>query len=363
MRLQAVQNPKNDKYLGNSNTKASKPLLVNCIDVFLRRVHRLIFQDYGGGGVDATKFSSNVPVLVVIGGATATGKTGLAIALAERLNAVVLSADSRQVYRELDIGTAKPSVQEQRQVPHYLIDVCDPTETLTVAEYQQAAQSLIAQVHAAGGVVPLLVGGTGLYINSVVRGLRIPPVSPQVELRSQLAALGQAHCHALLKQVDPPSSGRIHPHDQVRTLRALEVFYVTGKPLSLQQGEHPPPYPILYLGLACSTVDGLRQRIDRRTQIMITQGFVAEVIDIRSRYGDDLPLLKTLGYAEMMQHLKGEIGLEDAIALTSLHTRQFAKRQGTWFRNAAAVEWFDADDPYLVDQVWARLQQFLQQVG
>jgi tRNA dimethylallyltransferase len=294
--------------------------------------------------------------LIVICGATATGKTGLAIALATQLNTAIVSADSRLVYREFDIGTAKPTTAEQQQVLHYLIDICNPTETLTLAEYQRQARSAIAQVPSP----TLLVGGTGLYIRSIVKGLKIPQVPPQGELRSQFQSLGQPQCYAFLSQVDPAAALKIHPNDTVRTLRALEVFYVTGQPISQQQGEDPPTYPILQIGLDCFEPEALEQRIDRRTEAMIKAGFVAEVEALRQKYGD-LPLLKTLGYREMGQYLAGEIELAEAKALTVLHTRQFAKQQRTWFRADETIAWFNADSPDLFAKVWERVQKFLAQ--
>lgn len=303
------------------------------------------------------KYSSHVPILIVIGGATATGKTALAIALAKRLNSLVLSADSRQVYRGFDIGTAKPTATEQAQVPHYLIDLCDPTTTLTLAQYQQAAQALIQQGQQQGGV-PLLVGGTGLYIEAVVHGLKIPPVAPQVELRSQLQALGQVHCYQLLQQVDAIAASRIHARDSVRTQRALEVFYVTGQPISSLQGEQPPTYPILQIGLDCAA-SPLAERIAARTQQMLELGLATETELLLQRYGPDLPLLKTLGYAEMVQHLQGQLDLTATAAAIVTSTRQFAKRQRTWFRNRASLTWFDAAAPNLLDQVWDHVCCFL----
>ncbi len=306
------------------------------------------------------KFS---PSLITICGPTATGKSGLAIALAMRLNTVILSADSRQVYREFDIGTAKPTAAEQQMVPHYLIDICAPTATLTVADYQQQAQALIEEGRGARGegrVRPpfLLVGGTGLYIRSIVQGLKIPSVPPQQELRSQLQSLGQTQLYAMLQQVDPAAAQKIHPNDPVRTLRALEVFYVTGHPISEQQGEYPPDYPILQIGLDCINSTALTHRIEQRTEQMLADGLVAEVEFLCQKYGCDLPLLNTLGYAEMKQHLAGEISRSKAKDLTVLHTRQFAKRQRTWFRAYPQIEWFDADHPDLLEQVWQRVQQF-----
>lgn len=294
--------------------------------------------------------------LITICGATATGKSGVALALASRLQSAILSADSRQVYREFDIGTAKPTKVDRANVPHHLIDICDPTETLTLAEYQQQAQNLISAVDSP----LLLVGGTGLYIKSIVRGLKIPRVAPMPELRSQLAELGQSQCYAILQQVDRSAAEKIHLNDSVRTLRALEVFYVTGRSISEQQGENPPDYPILQIGLDCD-IDVLVDRIKQRTEQMLERGWLAEVEYLSKKYGCDLPLLNTLGYQEIKQYLGGDITLNQAKELTILHTRQFAKRQRTWFRAYPEIEWFDVSTPDLCDQVWRRVAEFCEQ--
>lgn len=293
--------------------------------------------------------------LIVICGATATGKSGLAISLADKLGSAILGADSRQVYCEFDIGTAKPTLTEQELVPHYLIDICSPKETLTLADYQQQAQALIAQLPQ--GAI-LLVGGTGLYIRSVVRGMKIPRVAPQPELRSQLTTLGQHQLHAMLKQVDVIAAEKIHQHDLCRTLRALEVFYVTGKPISQQQGEQPPDFPILQIGLDCQH-HSLSDRIHQRTEKMIANGLVAEVEYLYQKYGIELPLLDTLGYREIKQYLAGDTSLAEAKELIKLHTRQFAKRQRTWFRAVPQIEWFDSDSSNLVAQTWRRISEFI----
>lgn len=299
------------------------------------------------------------PSLIVICGATASGKSGLAMTLAQQLGAVILSADSRQVYREFDIGTAKPTKLERQQVPHYFIDICEPTETLTVAAYQQQAQALIEQLHHTH-TLPLLVGGTGLYIKSIVQGLKIPRVEPQTELRSQLNSLGQSQCYAMLQQIDPMAATKIHPNDPVRTLRALEVFYVTGRPISEQQGENPPAYPILQLGLDCHP-EPLSQRIEQRTEQMLAAGWLDEVKFLCQKYGDDLPLLNTLGYQEMKQHLQGKLTLDEAKELTILHTRQFAKRQRTWFKADPTIHWFNLESPADFSLLFAKIQDFLSQ--
>lgn len=292
-------------------------------------------------------------MLIVICGATATGKSSLGLKLASRLNTVIINADSRIIYQELDIGTAKPTLSERLMVPHYMIDIKSPRETLTLAEYQEQAQRLI-NAHS----LSLLVGGTGLYIKAIVQGLKIPRVSPQPELRLQLAGLGQGHIYDILSRVDPQSATKIHPNDQIRTIRALEVFYVTGVPISQQQGENPPTYPILQIGLDCDPYT-LDRRIQRRTQDMLTAGLVAEVETLVAKYGSDLPLLNTLGYAEIKQYLEGKISLTQAQELIILHTRQFAKRQRTWFRADDSIEWFACDGESLWELVWERVQKFL----
>ncbi len=328
--------------------------------------------------------------LIVICGATATGKSSLALALAKRLNAIIISADSRQVYREFDIGTAKPTKSQQQEVPHYLIDICEPVETLTVADYQQQAQGLISsgvsqlrnergrqgdkgtggqgdrdsyiqiQQRLDSGVAPaLLVGGTGLYIRSIVRGLKIPRVAPNYELRNQLQKLGQLQLYAMLQKVDRVAAQKIHANDAVRTLRALEVFYITGRPISEQQGENPPNYPILQIGLDCPNLEDLQKRIEQRTEEMISMGLVAEVELLCQKYGVDLPLLNTLGYQEIKAYLLGNISLSQAKNLTVLHTRQFAKRQRTWFKADGTIAWFDSNDSNLVEKVWQQVEEFI----
>ena len=271
--------------------------------------------------------------LIVILGATATGKTSLAIALAKHLNSPILSADSRQVYRHLDIGTAKPTLEERQDVPHYLIDIAEPDTTLTLADYQDQAQNLIAKFHAEG-VTPILVGGSGLYIKAIVSGLKIPRVSPQPDLRSQFEDLGQNYCYQVLQQVDPDGATKIHANDRVRTMRSLEVFYVTGLPLSAQQGEKLPDYQIVQIGLECDDLEAYRKLVSDRTEKMLENGWLDELRDLQFRYGEDLPLLKTLGYSEMSDYLANKNDLETAKLLTVTHTCQFAKRQRTWFRGS-----------------------------
>ncbi len=301
------------------------------------------------------KLTKLVRGLIVILGATATGKTSLSIKLAQALNAPILSADSRQVYRHFNIGTSKPSLAEQQGIPHHLIDIAEPDTTLTLAEYQEQAQSLISEFHDQG-ITPILVGGTGLYIKSIVCGMKIPRVAPNLELRSQLLALGQNQAHKMLLQVDP--NIKIHPNDRFRTIRALEVFYVTGKTLTEQQSQSPPSYPIVQIGI--NTPENHREIIGDRIEQMIKLGWLEEIQSIQDRYGKNLALLKTLGYAEMSDYLAGNTDLDTAKELTATHTMQFAKHQRTWFRSNQNISWInrgDRLDEGLLNLIHRKLQQ------
>lgn len=299
--------------------------------------------------------------LIVICGPTATGKTALAVHLGTVLQAPVLSADSRQVYRGFDIGTAKPTLEEQGGVPHYLIDIADPRETYTVARFQQEATTLIHTFHQQG-ITPILAGGTGLYIQSVTEGLVIPLAVPDPVLRELLVSRSLEELRSELLAKDPESAQRIHPHDRVRTSRALEVFHSTGKTLSSQKGRNPPSYPILYLGLDTPDRAFLSQRIALRTQAMLDKGLLEEIQSLEQQYGQDLPLLETLGYREFKQYLRQKCSLEEAIERTILHTRQFAKRQTTWFRNNPKanphVLWLDVAH-CTFNQIAAQAEEFV----
>ncbi|MEN9231831.1 MAG: tRNA (adenosine(37)-N6)-dimethylallyltransferase MiaA [Thermostichus sp. DG02_5_bins_236] len=297
------------------------------------------------------------PGLIVIGGPTATGKSHQALLLAQRLGSPLLNADSRQVYREFDIGTAKPTLAEQALWPHELIDLADPKETFTVAEFQRAAQARIAQAHQQGQT-PILVGGTGLYIQSITAGLGIPAVPPQPQLRVQLETWPAEIRYAWLQQLDPIAAQHIHPHDAVRTLRALEIIYTTGKTASSLRQAQPPQYPILTLGLQCP-MPRLQARIARRTTEMLQSGWIEEVKGLRERYGLDLPLLNTLGYAEISAYLEGRIPEAELQALIVQHTRQFAKRQMTWFRAMPGIQWLDCEAEDLSEQIGQRVTDWL----
>jgi len=281
------------------------------------------------------------PLLIALMGPTASGKTALAIELAEALDLAVLSVDSRQLYRGMSIGTAKPSAQQRARVRHELLDLRDPDQPINLQEFCGAARAAIAAEHRRRGVA-LLVGGSGLYLRALTQGLEPPAVPPQPALRAQLQQLGQPFCHQLLAQADPLSAGRIAPADAVRTQRALEVIYATGRPHTAQPRACPPLWRLLELGL--NPAD-LGERISRRSQQLYSDGLVEETRQLIERYGTELPLLDTIGYGEARSLLAAELTEAEAIALTSRRTRQYAKRQRTWFRRQHQPLWLEGDDP------------------
>ncbi len=292
-----------------------------------------------------------LPPLIAIVGPTAVGKTRLAVRLGEGLGAEIISADSRQIYRGLDIGTAKASAEERRRVPHHLIDVVDPDDKFTLALYQEMAYAAIDDVHARG-LVPLLVGGTGLYVQAVIEGWGIPHVEPNEGLRAELYRQaeeeGMEALHARLQKVDPVAAKRIDIRNVRRVVRALEVYLETGTPISELQCKKPPPYRILQMGLTMEREE-LYRCIDRRVDRMIEAGLVEEVRGLVARgYDYDLPAMSGLGYRQIGRYLRGEVGLEEAVRLIKHDTRRFVRQQYNWFRlDDEQIHWFDAlNDPY-----------------
>ena len=281
------------------------------------------------------------PLVIVLLGPTASGKTALGIELAQALDLAVLSVDSRQLYTEMDIGTAKPTPAQRAAVRHELLDLRRPDQPINLQEFRAEAEQAIAAEHARRGIA-LLVGGSGLYLKAITQGMRPPAVPPQPQLRAQLEALGQPLCHRLLREADPIAGARIMANDAVRTQRALEVIYATGEPLSSQQDTAPPPWRVLELGL--NPAD-LKPRIARRSSQLFAEGLVEETRGLVERYGADCPLLDTIGYGEAKAVLRGELPEADAIALTTRRTQQFAKRQRTWFRRQHQPIWLDGGDP------------------
>lgn len=302
--------------------------------------------------------------LIVLLGATAVGKTALSLALCERFRGEVVSADSRQIYRGMDVGTAKASPAEQAAAPHHLLDLRRPDEPLTLAQYQALAYAVIDDIHRRGKV-PFLVGGTALYVRAVVEGLRIPEVPPNPELRAELEELlaeqGREALFARLQTVDPAGAAAVDPQNPRRVMRALEIFLTTGQSKVDLEGRDPPPYAILLLGLQRERAD-LHARIVARVEQMLEEGLVDEVRRLLGAgYAPTLPAMTSLGYREISAYLGGELSLEEAVARIAIETNRYVRHQETWFRRMPDVHWFDPDDETTSQRIFATIEVFLGQ--
>jgi tRNA dimethylallyltransferase len=281
-------------------------------------------------------------------GPTGAGKSALAMEVAERANCEIVNADSRQFYRGMDLGTAKPSAEDRRRVPHHLIDVRDPDESLDVAEFAQLARAAIEDI-AARGRNPLIVGGSGLYLR-VIRGGIFSGPAASAEIRDRLAKvaaqLGVGHLHQKLREIDPEAANRIGVNDLYRIVRALEVFELTGETISAHQRRHrfaDIGYDTLTIGVEVERKK-LYDAIDTRFDAMVAAGLVEEVHAlVEAGYSPEKPPLSTIGYKQIAAYLRGEMTLADAIALAKQESRRLAKRQLTWFRREPEIVWLDPE--------------------
>ncbi len=294
-----------------------------------------------------------LPPLIVLLGPTAVGKTALSLELCKRFGGEVVGADSRQIYRGMDIGTAKPTAEEQRQAVHHLIDLCEPDEPFSLADYQQRAYSTIEAIHASGHL-PVLVGGTALYIRAVVDGLRLPEVPPNPILRAQLEQFlserGRDALFQWLQTVDPATAAVIDGKNPRRVLRALEIFLSTGQSKVALEGTNPPPYRILQIGLDRPRAQ-LYQRTDERIEAMMAEGLLDETARLLAAgYYPPLPAITSLGYREMIAYIEGKLTLEQAIEKFKTETHRYVRHQYTWFRKMPNIIWFDLDqvDPEVI---------------
>ena len=283
------------------------------------------------------------PLLLVIGGPTASGKSTLAMKISEAISVEIVSADSMQIYRYMDIGTAKPGEKDRSLVPHHMVDIRDPDESFSVGDYVDLARSAVRDVSSRGRL-PVMVGGTGLYIRGALGGIFSGP-SRDPELRSRLLALEEREkgaLYRLLEREDPVSAGRIHGSDTVRIIRALEVRELTGSTISSLQDEHRFSERPFRAEIVC--LDPVREElyrwIDERVEEMIRKGLLDEVRSLaESGYERELNSMKGLGYSELMSHLAGEMTFDEAVASIKKNTRRYAKRQLTWFKSEGDVQW------------------------
>ena len=286
------------------------------------------------------------PKILVIAGPTASGKTALSVELALRHNGEVVSADSMQIYRRMDIGTAKPTLAERKGVPHHMLDVADPEEDFSVARYVDMAAGCIQDI-LSRGKLPILAGGTGLYIDSLLSGRSFAPFAPESPLRGELEArLAREGGEALLAELgraDPESAARLHPNDSKRIIRALEVYLTTGKTITQHNRETqaiPPRYDALTIGLTFQRREDMWARIDRRVDEMVSAGLVEEICALlESGVPAKCTAMQAIGYKEFLEAITLTDNLTGAAELVKLRSRQYAKRQLTWFRRNSAIHW------------------------
>lgn len=286
------------------------------------------------------------PKVVAVLGPTASGKTTLSVMLAARFNGEIVSADSRQIYRGMDIGTAKPTMKERAGIPHHLIDIKDPDEEYTVAEYQRDALAAIRDI-LARNKLPILVGGTGLYSKAVLENLDIPKVKPDPALRrsieAEISAEGLEAAFERLVALDPEAAYVVDPKNPRRVVRVLEVTLATGTPFTAQRKKGIPLFEALVIGLALPD-NALRTRIDARIDRMVRDGLFEEVKKLEKRYGAGCPVLDAIGYREIVPVIHDTRSLKDAIALMKTNTWHYARRQMTWFKKNTSIRWMEAKD-------------------
>ena len=306
----------------------------------------------------------------MIVGPTASGKTGLSVALAKRLSGEVISADSMQIYRTMDIGTAKPTKEEMGGIPHHMIDVADPEEDFSVARYVEMAARCVDDV-LERGKLPIVAGGTGLYIDSLLSGRTFAPFSPDSALRGELEREleekgGQAMLEALA-QVDPEAAQRLHPNDHKRIIRALEVYRSTGKTITQHNRETqaiPPRYNALTIGLAFQDRQAMWRRIDQRVDEMVAAGLEDEVRRLlTSGISPKCTAMQAIGYKEFTQALSGEMTWQEAADVVKLRSRQYAKRQLTWFGRNPNTRWVRWDDPPEFEQGRRASTEYMEEFG
>lgn len=292
--------------------------------------------------------NSKKPLIVLLG-PTAAGKTKLSLELSKKFNCEIISGDSMQVYRGMDIGTAKATPEEREQVPHHLIDIRHPDEAFSVSEFQQLAAASIDQVHS-GNKIPLIVGGTGLYIEAVCYQYEFSETSQDEVFRQQCEAYaeqrGNEALYERLVKLDPQTAERLHPNDRRRVIRALEVHHLTGEPMSQQRRGQPKesPYDLCLIGLHMER-SLLYERIERRIDLMVKDGLISEVEALLAKgYNEHMVSMQGLGYKEIIQYLQGEYDWDTAMYMLKRNTRRFAKRQLSWFRHMNDVHWVDVTD-------------------
>lgn len=278
--------------------------------------------------------------IIAITGPSASGKTNLAVRLAKNLNGEVISVDSRQIYKELNIGSAKPTIEERQGIEHHQIDIKSITQEYTAANYSDDAKVIINNI-LNKGKIPILAGGTGLYYRILLQDFDLPRVAPNQELRLELDRQTSDELYKQLQKLDKELSEKIHPNNKVKIIRALEVCITLGMPMSKAQKKKESEYNTIWFGLNSSDRDFLYDRINKRTDIMMEQGLLKEAESLFNKYSNNKILTGTIGYQEFLPFIKGETDIETAINLLKQNTRRYAKRQISWFNANKDINWFD----------------------
>lgn len=271
-------------------------------------------------------------------GPTATGKSNLAIQTALTNNGEIISADSRLVYKNFDIATAKPTAEERQGIKHYLIDIVEPEVDYSVADFHDGAKAAIDEI-IKKGKLPIVVGGTGLYFRILLEDFDMPRVAPDWELRKNLEKLQNSQLHKMLEELDPESAKKIHFNNKVKIIRAIEVSKALNKPISSAAGRKEPEYDVEWIGLNYSSREDLYERINKRVDTMLENGLVEETKNLLAHHGRINNFVNTIGYQEILEYIDGKIPLENAILNIKQNTRRYAKRQLTWFRRNPLIKW------------------------
>ncbi|MBQ2756587.1 MAG: tRNA (adenosine(37)-N6)-dimethylallyltransferase MiaA [Oscillospiraceae bacterium] len=310
------------------------------------------------------------PKVIAVVGPTASGKTAIAVSLAERLNGEVISADSMQIYKYMNIATAKPTEEEMRGIPHHLIDFVEPDEKFSVARYVELAHALISDI-TARGKVPIIAGGTGLYVDSLLKNIEFSPQQSDDKLREELNALakekGGEYMLEMLREIDPETAARLHPNDLGRTIRGIEIYRITGVTMTqqLERSRGEQIYDTMYIGIDLHDREKLYERINKRVDMMLERGLVDELKEL-VQHGFSATAAQAIGYKELYGWLNGEMSFEQAVEELKRGTRRYAKRQLTWFRKNTDVNWFYREDysdtTALCNAVGEKAEGFLKQL-
>ncbi len=307
-----------------------------------------------------------MPLVIAVVGPTCSGKSSLAIALAQKLGGEVVAADSRTIYKCMNIGTAKPTLIEQGGIKHHMLDIIEPDQTYTASQFKRDAGQVLSNL-IAENKIPVVCGGTGFYLRALLEGLRMPEVEPQVELRAELAKVaeehGVEHLREILRQLDPTSAEKIGINDRFRLIRAIEVSRVLNMPFSQAASREPVPYNVVWIGLTANRRELLKERIIERIDVQLANGLQDEVHSIYTKFGATQALTNTVAYSEMIQHMQGQLTLDQARDQIIKNSTALARRQLIWFRANAKMTWLAIDEHAENEIIHRSMSEISAQIG